>query len=244
MTANSLADLDGMIWDALQADINAKTEPIIDAVIARLLASKKDIEAALRSLLRAEVASLRRGIVRQREQEAEGAAKERADAEKERIRREEVLDPANWKEPPYRKRRDMYRWLDSEAGRAWLATENGQTWEEKERKYQAQEAELERNHHQEMGRLIKQYAATVRLELLDSLLEAEFALGDGRRVTWGNATIADHEERIAMLSKHAQGTMETAARHLQAIEMLREQSVKTLAELKQAPAPIPVSSKK
>src|SRR5690606_36081744 len=64
-----------------------------------------------------------------------------------------------------------------------------------------------------MTAAIEQYRVDVRLELTQELLGSEFALGDGRTVTWGEATAEDHQQRIEMLTKSAGGTLQTAARH-------------------------------
>ena len=82
---------------------------------------------------------------------------------------------------------------------------------------------------------VERYAAEVRLELIDSLLDAEFAV-DGERVTWGAATIEQHERRASWLETHASGTLETAARHRAAIMMLREAQLATLRELQRVAA--------
>ena len=61
-----------------------------------------------------------------------------------------------------------------------------------------------------------------------ALMAESFALGDGRRVLWGEATIADHEARIAMLTKLRGGIDATIERHRQTIELLRTAGVSCL----------------
>lgn len=69
------------------------------------------------------------------------------------------------------------------------------------------------------------------LRITQELLGSEFALGDGRRVTWGEATVEDHEDRVEMLKKNIAGNAETAARHIRAIEMIKNNNVNRLADL-------------
>jgi hypothetical protein len=79
--------------------------------------------------------------------------------------------------------------------------------------------------------LIDAVAEQVRLEVTEELLGSEFALGDGTMVTWGDATVADHEQRIRLLEANAVGNVQTAARHRAAIVMINDGNVKTLAEV-------------
>lgn len=52
------------------------------------------------------------------------------------------------------------------------------------------------------------------------LLNETFALGDGSKVRWGQATRAEHSQRIIMLTKQSAGIEATAERHRNAIAML------------------------
>lgn len=71
----------------------------------------------------------------------------------------------------------------------------------------------------------------VRLETTKELLSSSFALGDGTQVTWGSATVEQHDQRIKMLMKNVEGTMETAVRHGAAVKMIQTAGVKCLAEV-------------
>lgn len=71
----------------------------------------------------------------------------------------------------------------------------------------------------------------VVLELTGDLLEAEFALGDGSVVTWGDATVAQHQQRFDMLMANASGSLHSAQRHAAAVKMLAEHGAATLAEV-------------
>lgn len=86
-------------------------------------------------------------------------------------------------------------------------------------------------HWAKLRKIQEDYAAEIRLEVTAELLGTPFALGDGRSVTWGEATVADHRQRAEMLFRGAAGTLETAARHEAAIRMLDECQARTLSEL-------------
>ncbi len=86
-----------------------------------------------------------------------------------------------------------------------------------------------------MGKLkpaLDEYVAALRLEITDELLSTQFSLGDGRSVTWGNATIKDHRQRVDILNKNAVGNLQTAAVHIKAIGMLEVSHTKTLKQFK------------
>lgn len=82
---------------------------------------------------------------------------------------------------------------------------------------------------------IDQVRAELRLELTQEFLASEFAVGDGTRVTWGSATIDQHEHRIAMLQANAGANIEAAARHRVAVEMISSAKRSCLADLAQHP---------
>lgn len=65
------------------------------------------------------------------------------------------------------------------------------------------------------------------------LLASTFALSDGTRVTWADATQQQHRDRIEMLVKQAAGTVETAALHEKALKEIAQAGVKRLGELPQ-----------
>lgn len=71
----------------------------------------------------------------------------------------------------------------------------------------------------------------VRLKVTAELLASSFKLGDGTSVTWGQATVRQHQQREDMLLKDAGGTIETAARHKAARGMIEEAGVTCLAEI-------------
>lgn len=66
------------------------------------------------------------------------------------------------------------------------------------------------------------------------LLASTFALPDGTRVTWAEATSQQHRDRIEMLNKQAAGTIETAALHERALRDMGQAGVSRLADIKEA----------
>lgn len=83
----------------------------------------------------------------------------------------------------------------------------------------------------QMRTLIDHIEQRTRIEVTQELLSSVFALGDNVRVTWGEATVAQHEQRITLLLKNAEGNIDTAKRHQAAVEMITEAGVDTLADL-------------
>lgn len=68
----------------------------------------------------------------------------------------------------------------------------------------------------------EEYEHTVTLRVTETLLSQTFALPDGSRVFWGSASIEQHEERIQMLERHAEGTITTAGLHRAAIDQIND----------------------
>lgn len=79
--------------------------------------------------------------------------------------------------------------------------------------------------------LLEQQADNIRLELTTEFLSAQFAIGDGRTVSWGDATVEDHLERIELLKSNAAGNMLTASRHLAAIRTITAQNAECLGDI-------------
>lgn len=75
------------------------------------------------------------------------------------------------------------------------------------------------------------YECRAMLEWLPALLDSEFALADGSRIKWGDATIKDHESRVAMLQANAVANIEARNRHDAAILALAESGAMTLREM-------------
>lgn len=70
-----------------------------------------------------------------------------------------------------------------------------------------------------------------RMEWTAELLDSTFALADGSRVTWGDATADQHRERVDMFRRNALANLEGAARHEQAIDALMESGAKSLRKM-------------
>lgn len=82
---------------------------------------------------------------------------------------------------------------------------------------------------------LDQYAVRKHLEWTQDLLNTAFALGDGRRVAWGEATVEEHRQRVQLLQGNVEGNLQAAARHLVAIRDLEGAGVKTLFDLVACP---------
>lgn len=70
-----------------------------------------------------------------------------------------------------------------------------------------------------------------RQDALDKMMLGGFALGDGRYVTWEDATVDDHKRRIVFLEKGMSGTRRTIRQHQATIELLNEAGADRLADL-------------
>lgn len=65
-------------------------------------------------------------------------------------------------------------------------------------------------------------------------MKETFTTGDGRRVYWGEATIADHQMRIDYLARMRDGIDNTVQRHREAIQQLKASGASCLNELLEA----------
>ena len=83
---------------------------------------------------------------------------------------------------------------------------------------------------------MQHFVAETRLQVTEELLGSEFALGDGRRVTWREATVNDHRQRIALLTHNAAANAEAATRHEKAVELIVHAGVATLGEVPETAA--------
>jgi hypothetical protein len=90
---------------------------------------------------------------------------------------------------------------------------------------------LEISFRREIDAALQEYADHIRFEVTAELLDTVFATGDGTRVSWREATVAQHEDRIDMLTKMIAGTSETAAMHMRAVEMIKDAGVDCLGQI-------------
>lgn len=79
--------------------------------------------------------------------------------------------------------------------------------------------------------LVEEIKFNFRAEWTAELLSSHLSMPDGRVITWGEATEADHADRLEMLKRNASANIEAASRHAHAIEYLRGAGVKSLNEL-------------
>lgn len=82
-----------------------------------------------------------------------------------------------------------------------------------------------------LSETVARVVAETRLELTRDLLHTEFALGTGEKVTWGDATADQHEQRAALLRLNSVANVDAESRHRKAIEMLRDAGASRLSEL-------------
>lgn len=104
-----------------------------------------------------------------------------------------------------------------------------------ERQKRAREIENERRDRQitnelwaSMNSAAEKYKERLRMDWTEELLGSEFALGDGTRVRWGDATAEQHRYRYELHKRNALAGLEGAARHHQAIERLEATGSRTL----------------
>lgn len=106
-------------------------------------------------------------------------------------------------------------------------------WEEVEGPAQAAQAESWNRIQDMIQDSITTRAQEMFAEWTAELLSSTFALADGTRVTWAEATAQQHRDRIAMLTKQAAGTIETAALHERALRDMGQAGVTRLADLQE-----------
>lgn len=77
---------------------------------------------------------------------------------------------------------------------------------------------------------VDQFKSELKMEWTRELLASSFVLKSGERVTWGDATVAQHKERMAMFKEQARINMDGAERHKLAIQQIEEVGAKCLNE--------------
>jgi hypothetical protein len=229
-------DVDTSAREIVQAArIDANASRLARQVITSLSESVREnfLEYAVWDLVR----ELQRWRVHDVEREATRCAEREARIVTEQEReRERVERLAYWEKYPSiaPKNTRAYRaWAQTDVGQASLARERASA-ERREREDERARTEFGGSkfamHLHDMKEHMR---AEIRLELTAELLDAPFALGNGTTVTWGDASIEDHERRIEMLVAHAGGTLATAQRHDAAISMIRAGDVTCLRDLAQ-----------
>ena len=79
-------------------------------------------------------------------------------------------------------------------------------------------------------------ATAALMDGLQGMLTRKFALGTGQSVRWGEATIEQHLQRIAMLMSQREGIDATIARHEEAIAIIERSGRQSLDEVYSAAA--------
>ena len=104
-------------------------------------------------------------------------------------------------------------------------------WEASTPEGQEYAAAEERRFHAfvaEMAQATDRFVEAMRVEWTNELLDSSFALRDGSMVTWGDATVEQHEERRQMFVRNAAANVEGAARHEIALRELRASGAPSL----------------
>lgn len=90
-----------------------------------------------------------------------------------------------------------------------------------------------REQREQREQLIARIRHETLVEWTSELLNTEFALADGSRLTWGNATLEQHESRITMLQANAVANIEALNRHYAAVMAIIENGTRSLSEIRQ-----------
>lgn len=211
----------------LDADLPEQIEVTLDIVLPMIEQAEPDLvvmiaadelAAWVRDLRRARVRDIERRAERERAEQARREAEERRRAEKERLAAmsEDERFEAKFKHGSYnQKNGGAYYWCQCPDCA----------------KVREMEERFERETLEKIRQVNRQFAADLRMEWEQELLDAGFALPDGRMVAWGDATVEEHEQRANMLSKNAAANVEAAARHVRAITDIRAAGVTTLREV-------------
>lgn len=102
----------------------------------------------------------------------------------------------------------------------------------RERDDRAAVAERERANERnaKIEEALASWRQSITLEVTEELLASSLALTDGTRVTWGTATVENHESRIDMLSKNVAANIDGIKRHQAAINMIESSGAASLGE--------------
>lgn len=115
------------------------------------------------------------------------------------------------------------------AYREWLAaSERNQAYEEER---EAAKSRTAGDYLKQMWGVVDEFVSDLRAEWTRDLLDTPFHLVDGTAVTWGEATVEQHQARADMFVEHAQANVEGAARHQKAIADMNAAGVPTLNAL-------------
>ena len=73
-----------------------------------------------------------------------------------------------------------------------------------------------------VGPILSELREGLHLEWTEELLGSRFTLRDGSSVTWGEATVAQHRDRVNIFMDNVAANMDGAARHNKAIRAIEE----------------------
>lgn len=114
------------------------------------------------------------------------------------------------------------------------------TREKESREYKAElmrvELECRAGLFASISSAVDEFKSRLRLTWTKELLATSFSLPDGQEVTWGEASVEQHQQRVEMFAAQAALNIEGAARHRKAIEAISLLAAKCLNEIHQEAA--------
>ena len=114
----------------------------------------------------------------------------------------------------------------------WLSSpEYAAQKEQFERECREAEQALRSKLFSDLSGYVETFRQSVIVEYTAELLATHFGLPDGRRVTWGEATVAEHQARAEMFRRNSIENLAGCLRHEQAIKDLEVADCANLIEL-------------
>lgn len=80
----------------------------------------------------------------------------------------------------------------------------------------------------DVQRAIRPFVAAMKFT--EAFLSTEFATGEGEMVTWGEATVEQHESRITWMVAHIEGCQEDVDLHREVVGILKDAGLSRLAD--------------
>jgi hypothetical protein len=206
------------------------TDPatITDALVRSALRSFS--RADLLSLAVGEVGATARSLVRGRNAEIERRATALRQREED-ARPKQPTNPEGNLVPKGQLVRDFSRYRHGSWAKKDGAARRGCPCE---RCVPVREVEQESNRrlYKSLGDIVREYTTEVRMEWDAELLELSFAVDhSGHTVTWGAATVDQHQSRIEMLIGNALANTEAAGRHQVAIDDIERAGAVCLSDV-------------
>lgn len=181
-------------------------------------------DAAL-ELLPEAVWAIRRQEVRRLEREARERYKARQSEQEAKARAEGFATWDDWQAHLAAQKEDERR-LN-------IAQSNGYPSWDAMKEANAQDARADKfladlRFQQDLHRIMKPFFAA--MEFTEAFLNSKFAIGNGRRVCWGDATRDDHVARIKFMQSRIEGIAEDIALHERVLSVLSDLNVETLRQ--------------